>query len=234
VAAAALLAALAALPAVAAPVIANGGFESGLASWTRADQAGSFGTFYLQSGTTTNDNGYAVPAPPQGTRAAMTDSFGPGSHVLYQDFVASAGPAALSFSLFIGNRADRFASPATLDFSIAAINQQVRVDIVRIGADPFSVLAADVLQTVYASAVGDTLLTGYNTITADVTALMSTFNGQTLRLRFAEVDNLNTLNMGVDNVAFNATVAEPASLLLAAAALASLAGLRRRPAPARA
>jgi hypothetical protein len=45
----------------------------------------------------------------------MTDAGGPGSHVLFQDLVASA--AQLSFDLFIGNRAGRFATPNFLDFS---------------------------------------------------------------------------------------------------------------------
>jgi hypothetical protein len=40
----------------------------------------------------------------------MSDSGlgGPGTHVLYQDFVASAVGATLSFELFIGNRANDF------------------------------------------------------------------------------------------------------------------------------
>jgi len=47
----------------------------------------------------------------------MTDAPGPGSHVLYQDFVATADAAALGFALFVGNRASLFATPASLDFS---------------------------------------------------------------------------------------------------------------------
>src|SRR5215471_5978250 len=129
----------------AIPVITNGGFEAGLTSWTKADQTGSEGTFFSQSGTVSPVNGDPVPAPPEGTMAAMTDAQGPGSHVLYQDFTATAGSAALSFALFIGNRADRFVTPATLDFSTPALNQQARVDIVRAAADPFSVAGADVL-----------------------------------------------------------------------------------------
>lgn len=232
---AALALAAAGLPALAAPVINNGGFESGLAGWSLANQLGSDGTFTVQSGTASPLNGDPVPAPPQGSNAAMTDAFGPGSRLLYQDFtaVASPGPTTLSFSLFVGNRADRFATPATLDFSIAAINQQLRVDIVSPSADPFSVAPADVLQSIYASAVGDALVSGYTTISADVSALMAAFAGQTLRLRFAEVDNLLQMQMGVDDVRFAASVAEPGSLLLAAAALALLAGLPGAPSASR-
>src|SRR5204862_4817842 len=123
----------------------NGGFEAGFTSWTRADQLGSDGTFFSQSGTLSPVSGNTVPAPPGGTKAAMTDALGPGSHVLYQDFVATADAAALSFALFIGNRADRFATPLSLDFSTPTLNQQARVDILKSTADPFSVAAADVL-----------------------------------------------------------------------------------------
>src|SRR3954469_20032278 len=70
-----------------ATVIANGSFESGLSNWFRADQVGSDGTFFVQSGTSSPVNGDPVPAPPAGVSAAMTDAQGPGSHVLYQDFL---------------------------------------------------------------------------------------------------------------------------------------------------
>ena len=182
------------------PVIINGGFESGFAGWTRADQIGSEGTFVLQTGTLSPVNGDPVPAPPQGTRAAMTDAGGPGSHVLYQDFVASGSSGLLRFELFLGNRSDRYATLATLDFSTPALNQQARVDILRAGADPFSVAAADVLLTVYRSQVGDPLVNGYFTVTSDIGALLAAHSGQTLRLRFAETDNVGPFQFGVDNV----------------------------------
>ncbi|HZF81631.1 MAG TPA: PQQ-dependent sugar dehydrogenase, partial [Rubrivivax sp.] len=226
----------------AAPVLVNGGFESGFAGWTRADQAGGEGTFFLQTGTMSPLNGDAVPAPPQGNTAAMTDGFGPGSHVLYQDFLAVVGPATVSFDLFIGNRADRFATPNSLRFDLTSpigaetANQQARVDILSATADPFSVAAADVLLTLYATNLGDPLVSGYTTISTDITALLAARAGQTLRLRFAEVDNLGPQQMGVDNVGFaTPTVAlpEPGSLALvvAAAMAAGLGTVRRRAGP---
>ena len=117
----------------AVPVISNGGFEAGLTSWTRVDQLGSEGTFFSQSGSLSPVNGNPVPSPPEGATAAMTDAPGPGSHVLYQDFVATPDAAALSFALFIGNRADQFATPPSLDFSTPTLNQQARVDILKNG-----------------------------------------------------------------------------------------------------
>lgn len=217
----------AASPAYAAPVISNGGFESGFTSWTRVDQLGSDGTFFLQSGTASPVNADVVPAPPQGSNSAMTDAGGPGSHVLYQDFMATAGSATLHFDLFIGNRADRFTTPSSLAFDLMSqtgsqtLNQQARVDILMASADPFSVAATDILLTLYQSMPDDALVSGYTNFTSDISALLAAHSGETLRLRFAETDNLAPFQMGVDNVRID-TVPEPSSMLLLGAGLAAL------------
>ena len=227
---AAALCLVSAARADATPLILNGGFEAGFASWTRLDQLGSEGTFFLQTGTLSPVNLDPVPAPPGGTTAAMTDAGGPGSHLLYQDFVAS--PAILSFDLFVGNRADRFATPATLDFSTPALNQQARVDILRSGASPFSVAPADILQNLFLTPVGSPLVAGYTHFTFDLTSLLAVNAGLTLRLRFAETDNLAPFQFGVDNVALDTVVAaavpEPASLLLLGTGLMAFRLRRRR------
>ena len=117
--------------------INNGGFEAGFSSWTRVDQVGSDGSFLLQSGSVSPVNGFSVAPPPQGATAAMTDQQGPGSHVLYQDFLVDAisGPRFLKFSLLLNSGAD-FVTPASLDFATPALNQQARVDILTTSADP--------------------------------------------------------------------------------------------------
>src|SRR5438105_13093505 len=124
----------------------------------------------------------------------MTDAQGPGSHVLYQDFVATPDAATLSFALFIGNRASQFATPASLDFSTPTLNQQARVDILKSTADPFSVAAADTLLNLYQTKVGDPLISGYNTITTDISALLAAHVGETLSSRCAETDTVCTLH----------------------------------------
>lgn len=222
----------------ALPTLVNGGFESGFDGWSQADQFGSEGGFSLQTGTASPLDGDAVPAPPQGTSAAMTDGFGPGSHVLYQDTVASAGNATLSFDPFVGNRADRFALPpsGSLDFALTSpmgvqtLNQQVRVDILRAGADPFSAAGADIVLTLYQSQVGAALVGGYGTVTIDISPVLSAYSGETLRLRFAETDNIAPFRIGIDNVRI-AAVPEPASALMLGAGMAALLALRGRTSP---
>jgi MYXO-CTERM domain-containing protein len=223
------------LPASAAGLIANGGFEGGLGAWTIVDQLGSDGTFFLQSGTTSPVNAFAVPAPPEGANAAMTDPQAGGTHVLYQDFVVPLGTTSgsLSFSLFVNSGADFVTpAPATLDWSTTALNQQARVDILTDTLDPYSV--DDVLLNAFQTDPGDALTSGYTDFTFDISALLAAHQGQTLRLRFAEADNVSFFNFGVDNVAIEALAAqvpEPAAASLALLALLALGGLtvqRRR------
>jgi len=217
---------IAAVPAQATPVILNGGFESGFTGWHIENQVGSDGTFFSQSGTTSPDNGDPVPLPPGPTHAAMTDAFGPGSHVLYQDFLFDSS-ATLSFDLFIGNRDTAFFTPSSLvglDFSTPDLNQQARVDIIATTANPFSVSSTDVLLNLYQSKPGDALVSGYTSHKTDLSPLLTGHKGETLRLRFAEVDNVAQFQLGVDNVGF---VPEPASLFLLGTGLAAL-GIRLR------
>ena len=216
-------------PLMAQELISNGGFESGFNGWTRVDQVGSEGTWSQQTGTASPVNGFTVPAPPAGSSAAMTDAQGPGSHILYQDFVVpvTLTTAALQLQLYVNNHAVDFFSPTTLDFSTTALNQQFRIDIVTTSADPFSLAPADVLLNIFQTQPGNPLVSGYNTIFSDLTLLFSTHPGETLRLRLAEVDNVNFLDIGVDEVSIS--VPEPASvmLILAGIALRWLGWLRR-------
>ena len=218
-----------ALPGHAA-VIANGGFEAGLSSWTVADQLGSEGTFFVQLGTTSPVNGTTVPAPPEGIRAAMSDAQGPGSHVLYQDFTVTGSiPAAiLVFDLFIGNRDTDFFAPNSLDFSTPALDQQVRVDLLVGGSAPFSVAATDLLMNLYQTHPGDPLVSGYKQISVDITSVINGHLNTPLRLRFAEVDNVLTQQLGVDNVDIVASpVPEPSTFLALSFLLLAGACLRR-------
>ncbi len=235
--AAALTAALAPLALLAparADLLINGGFESGFTAWTRADQVGSSGSFLTQSGTLSPINNFTVPAPPAGTTAAMTDSTAGGAHVLYQDFVVPLGPipqANIAFSLYLNNAAGAYFNPATLDWAATNptgglnLNQQARVDIMPTSANVFSVAAADILQNLFQTTAATPAVTGYDPYLIDITALLLSHQGQTLRLRFAETDNVNFFNVGVDNASINII---PAPSVLSLSLLAPLF-LPRRP-----
>ena len=227
-------------PLAAANLIQNGDFELGLAGWNRLDQIGSEGTFFVQSGTSSPVNMLPVPGPPGGTNAAMTDAAAGGSHVLYQDFVVPTAvtSANILFSLFVQNLGDRFYTPNHLDWARAStpplenLNQRARVDIVSTAADLFSVNAADILLNLFETQPTDPLVSGYTTYAIDITSLLQTYAGQTLRLRFAEVDNVAPFNFGVDNVSINspavAPIPEPGTWSLLVCAISALPLLRRK------
>jgi len=233
--------ALAFIPAIAKAdsfqLINNGGFEVGggsLAGWTVSNQPGSNGTVYTQSGTISPQSGFLVQSPSGPTHAAMTDQSGPGSHILFQDFLVPADVqiASLRFDRFLGNRAGAFFTPNTLDFNVTP-NQQARVDILTTSADPFSVTGG-VLANIFQTHPGDVPVAGYTTVTTDVSALLAAHAGQTLRLRFAEADNQGFFQFGIDEVSLNVQTAEAASAVpLPSTAIAGLgilgcAGLRGR------
>ena len=218
-------------PVTAQELITNGGFESGFAGWTLADQLGSDGSFLVQSGIASPVNGTPVPAPPEGTNAAMTDAQGPGSHVLYQDFLvpADASGGTFSFERYVNNQGDAFFSPDTLDFT-SVNNQQARADILLPSADPFSLAPGDVLRNLFLTMPADPPVSGYSTVTTDISTLLADHAGQTLRLRFAEVDNQLFLNFGVDRVSINTAgvIPEPGTAWLLASGLLPMAGAIRR------
>jgi hypothetical protein len=181
----------------AASLLINGGFESAFTGWTTVDQTGgALNGWQIQTGTLSPVNLVTVPAPPQGTHAAMTDTGGPGSHALLQSFTVTPGSlTTLSFSLFVGNQATFF-NPASLDFNTIP-NQQVRVDVLT-GAT--TVANAFSLSSVVDNVLDPTADTAaYVTYSFNITNVVGA--GGTFTLRFAEVDNQNILNFGVDNVA---------------------------------
>jgi hypothetical protein len=227
-------------------LIVNGGFEAGggsFAGWTRFNQSmpsQDSGNWFIQSGMLSPLFNFGVPSPPEGTHAAMTDQTMQGGHVLEQSFVVPAGgvsAATLSFQRFLGNRSPfGFVTPipATLDFNFFA-NQQARVDVLRTGADPFSVAPADVLLNLFQTMPGDPLVSGYTLQSNDLTGFLNAHAGETLTLRFAEVDNAGFFEFGIDAVSLNVTpaqgaagVPEPATLALLGVGAAGLTALRRR------
>jgi len=191
-------------------LIVNGGFEtnggagvSDLTGWTIVDQVNkTFGTWYAQTGTTAPDSHLGVAAPPQGTFAAMGDDDMYASSVLYQDVSIPIGVnARLSLQRYVRSGNDMvgtcpFVTPPSLDFGYDNYqNQQARIDIMDPSASVDDV-GSGVLLNVFRTNVGDVPISGYSTVTADLTP----FAGQTIRLRFAFVSGTCNLMFGVDSV----------------------------------
>jgi len=131
--------------------------------------------------------------------------------------------------MFRGNRAGVYFAPNSLDFA-SAPNQQARVDILTAGAGAFD-LGGAVVDNVFQTTPGSTAVDpSYLHYSFDITHAV--IAGQTYQLRFAETDNQNVFQLGVDQVSIattSAAVPEPSSVFLPAAclALAALNGLRR-------
>ena len=187
----------------------NNSFESGpvwtnlIPCWTVVDQENGFGSWCNQSGRFTPQGDCAgsytaVPSAPAGIQTAMSNGFGPGSHLLYRCGVLES--ATLSFELALINSADDFYTPLSLDYRRVP-NQQFRADLVTAAGmilDPFTLDPADILLNIYQTQPGDPLSSGFDLIAADVTPYM----GQEVCLRFTEVDTQHFLRAGVDDVQF--------------------------------
>src|SRR6266852_5732250 len=187
-------------------VLVNGSFESNsFTGWTVFNQTGGSGNWFLYSSAATPISGFAdLFAPPVGTYAAVTDQTGPGTHILYQDFTVPTGPALLSFYLYYRNRATGFFTPPTLSYTTSP-NQQYRVDLITTTSPIDSVAAGDVLTNLFITNPGDPLVISPTLKVYDVSA----FAGQTVRLRFAEVDNQLYFNASVDAVCLSKSAPTP-------------------------
>jgi hypothetical protein len=241
------------LPAPAqAQLLNNGGFETGdLTGWTVLNRAGSdpSGAFTIGNNAIDANLTPNSPATPiselasvgakSGAYYAVSDSLGPGTHVLLQPFtLPTTARAVLSFDMFVNdwNGAGALNANGPLDHNQRDGNnnliptQFARVDLLRNGADPFSTSPGDVLENLYLGVDPGTPANDYTAYQFDLSNIVS--GGDTYQLRFAEADNQFPINMGVDNVRVSPATPEPGtlSLLLGMGIIgtAALRGHRRR------
>lgn len=205
-----------------AATVVNGGFESGTLNGWNVYRANSFGDWFAYQGTETPiganrkkqslGRGEPVQPPPQGTYAAVTDEIEPDTLILYQDVVLEPGfDHQLSLvAYYDAYKPIAIPTPDTLSIADEALllpnggfqeNQQFRIDVVKPDAPLESLEPADVLRTVFATKLGDRLTMAPKKLTANLSA----FAGQTVRLRIANVATGEVFNAGVDAVSISDT-----------------------------
>jgi len=228
-------------------LITNGGFETGsFTGWLLANQSNpsdiSGGDhFYISTpgSLTPAIDGFQFDTaanPAGGSFYAVTASDNPGAHALLQDFTVptAATDLNLSFQMFVNDQSGigSVVDPSGLDYTTGGTfdaNQHARVDILRAGADDLSTAAGDVVSSFYLGVdnPGGAVPNPYLHYSFDLSGVLTP--GQSYRLRFAEADNLSSLNQGVDNVSLTAVTPEPGVLaLLWGTAITGGICLRRR------
>jgi hypothetical protein len=187
-----------------AATVVNGNFETGnLSGWqTQALGLSTEAGWFAYSGTETPLSEGAIQAPPQGSFAATSDEGGPGTHILYQDIALEPFYAQqLSMLVYYQSAASIIVpSPDTLD-SEGSPNQQYRVDVIKPSAPITTLEPSDILATVFQNKTGDPETMAPTQLTVNLTP----FAGQTVRLRFVEVDNQFFFNASVDAVSILST-----------------------------
>ena len=184
-------------------------FESGALTDWRAAGSGSGDWFVYTDGKKAPDPAqsdpnvpFAVPDPPQGTHAAVTDMNGPGTRILYRD-VRLDGRFTFHATVFVSGSAP-LSSPDSLAHDAREPNQQFRIDLLGTSAPIDSVAKGDVLVNVFRTSPSDPARRGPVHVRMD----LSHWAGQTVRLRLAQADNSGPLRVGVDNIRFERVAEE--------------------------
>ena len=196
---------LAGLLAVAMPVtslaqISNPGFETGDTSgWTVQTNGAAF-PIEVESGQITTSAGTINPSLSDNFYAYTSQS-GPGSSFLAQDFTVQSGTNRIFFDIAINNStSDYFVpDPVSFDFTGPA-NQQARFDILTPGAPLTTVDPSEIIVTGFQTEPGNPLVQDWTRYDIDVTNELQPYVGQTVTLRFVQVDNQGFFNLAIDNL----------------------------------
>src|SRR5262249_24276617 len=140
---AAIAAASIARPTFATELIVNGGFETGdLTGWAATVQPGSSGNLFVSSGTLSPLSSHPTPGPAKGSFYAVSDQPGPGSYPLMRGFTIDAGVTGetVGFNFFANSSGSpSFPSTSPTRDYLVAPNENVVVDILHAGSNPFTV-----------------------------------------------------------------------------------------------
>ena len=196
-----VLGALIGATAALAATVQNGSFENHFEGWNRDSLGGG------AWGTKVNPLSEAQikESPRKGRKAAYASQNNPSSNVLYQDVDLRANREhKLIVWVTYKCKAEDFVTPDSLDpgpleppkrRGPLAENEQFRIDVMDPEAPIRSVDSGDV-KPVFRTEVGDPRRRGWFKVHAN----LSSFAGETVRLRFAEVDNVDYFTVGVDGV----------------------------------
>jgi hypothetical protein len=226
-------AALVAVPASAANLLSNGGFETGdLTGWTFNALAGSSGT------GTVIANGAAAPnsGNPTSVNAGggnwvyATGQNGPGTYELKQAFtLAVGGSITIKFDHFADDYSGTvIVDPIGLDHTGPA-NQHARVDLLLGSAADFSTAAGDVIANYYLGADATAAPSPWTSYSFTTTLAAGTYF-----IRFGQTDNQFFFTQGVDNVSVvSGAIPEPATWAMLIAGFGLVGGALRRRATAK-
>ncbi len=186
-----------------AAIVANGDFETGaLEGWMTVDQAGGAAPWFIYDREEAEGEPELFDPPPVGEHAAAVTnptSFADTSY-LYQDLALPAATTERPSLYLYYKTKQPIAVPTPERLVVTETknppNQQVRVDVLKPSAPIESVSPNDILATVFASKNGDPNEIVPTLLTADLSA----FAGQTVRLRIADAAQQGQMIVGVDGV----------------------------------
>jgi hypothetical protein len=196
----AIAAFFAATATAAAPVIQNGGFETGdFTGWKLHDT--SNGAWQVYSGNPAAHaaigpkGSTAFPAPPRGTYAAYTSEGGPSTLILTQKFTVPKNAKIKFWTYYISGA--QFVAPDDLNaVDDAYPNQQYRVDLMKPSAPLRSLDSSDIRMNLFRTKHSSPTSMDPTKIVASLESLA----GKKVVLRFAVADNQEILYAGVDGV----------------------------------
>jgi hypothetical protein len=190
---------------------AEGGFENGLAAWTKTSFYGNTEWTAQTKAEAEADFKTTLPAA-IGPYVAATEYGGNDTAILAQTFALPAA-SNLNLSLYLFYESEAPISVPTPDTLFVKPfggepggNQQVRVDVLKANAPLESVSPNDILATLYASPSGGPEVLGPTLLSTD----LSQFAGQTVTLRIANATSEGEMKVGVGAVSLTATPLPPA------------------------